>query len=139
MPLVATWCVTNEALGDYCHASFELDDESTIALFQFADDARYEAFRRPQSLSDFHHVALAGSPELQEQIRRRADAHSVRHSTIDHGYVVSLYLKDPDEHMVEVTYDTQVALDNATMIRRRAGDELERWLAGDHTANNELR
>jgi glyoxylase I family protein len=38
LPLVATWCESNEELGEFCHAFFGLEDNSAVALFQFADD-----------------------------------------------------------------------------------------------------
>ncbi len=139
LPLVATWCESSEHLGDFCHAFFGLADESSVALFQFADSGKYEALKRPDALSPYHHLALTGSAQLQDAIRARADAAGLKHYTIDHGFVVSLYLDDPDGHKVEVTYDTQIARDNAELIRNRAAAELERWLAGDHTTNNQLR
>jgi len=139
LPLAATWCESNETLGDFCHAFFGLDDHSAVALFQFADEARYQALKRPETLSPFHHLALTGTKEMQDGIRQRADAASIDHRTTDHGYCVSLYLNDPDGHIVELTYDTQDALDNADFIRDRAAPELERWLAGDRATNNDLR
>ena len=57
LPLVATWCESNEALGDFCHAFFGLDDNSAVALFQFADEEKYQMLKRPDNLSPFHHPA----------------------------------------------------------------------------------
>jgi len=139
LPLMATWRESNEAMGDFCHAFFGLEDGSAVALFQFANEAVYNACQRPESLSPFHHLALTGTKELQEQVRIRANAAGVEHRTTDHGYCVSLYLTDPDGHVVELTCDTELALENANFIRDRAGKELEDWLAGDRTTNNELR
>lgn len=139
LPLVATWCESNEALGEFCHAFFGLNDDSAVALFQFADEAKYEALKRPDDLSPFHHLALAGTRALQDEIRARADAAGIHSYTINHGYCVSLYVDDPDGHKVEITYDTDEAIDNADLIRNRASTELERWLSGDHSTNNNLR
>ncbi len=139
MPLVATWCESTPDLGEYCHAFFGLEDGGAIALFQFANEEFYEAVKRPEALSPFHHFAMNGTPQYQDEIRSRADAAGVKHRTTDHGYCTSLYLNDPDGHMVEVSYDADIAIDNADMIRERAAAELDRWLGGDHTPNNELR
>lgn len=139
LPLVATWCESNETMGDFCHAFFGLEDDSAVALFQFADDDKYQALKRPDNLSPFHHLALAGSKATQDGIRERAEAAGIEHRTTNHGYCVSLYLNDPDGHLVELTYDTAEATDNAELIRNRAAKELERWLAGDRTTNNNLR
>jgi len=139
LPLVATWSESNEGLGDFCHAFFGLEDGSAVALFQFASEEVYKACQRPENLSAFHHLALRGTKETQDEIRLRANAAGVEHRTTNHGYCVSLYLNDPDGHVVELTYDTEIALENADFIRDRADKELERWLGGDRTTNNELR
>ena len=139
LPLVATWCESNEQLGDFCHAFFGLEDDSAVALFQFADDEKYQALKRPDTLSPFHHLALTGTKELQDSIRTRADAAGINNYTTNHGYCVSLYLDDPDSHKVEITYDTEESTDNADLIRDRATSELARWLSGDHKTNNDLR
>lgn len=139
LPLVATWCESNEALGDFCHAFFGLDDNSAVALFQFADEAKYQMLKRPANLSPFHHLALTGTRAMQDEIRKRADAAGVSNYTTHHGYCVSFYLNDPDGHLIELTYDTEEAVEHADFIRDRAAKELERWLAGDRKTNNDLR
>lgn len=139
LPLVATWCESNESLGDFCHAFFGLDDNSAVALFQFADEAKYQALKRPADLSPFHHLALTGSKDLQDQIRERANAAGLENNTTNHGYCVSFYIHDPDGHLVELTYDTAEAEQHAEFIRNRASTELDRWLAGDRQTNNNLR
>lgn len=139
LPLVATWCETSKAMGDYCHVSFALQDGSEIALFQFARDDVYEKLKRPENLSAFHHLALKGTSALQDEIRAKADAAGVAHYTTDHGMCVSLYLDDPDGHKVEITFDNQQVLEQSEEVRSRAAKELQRWLAGDRTPNNEHR
>jgi len=139
MPLLATWYESNAEMGDFCHAFFGMEDGSAVALFQFADPDRYEAARRPENLSRFHHLAMNGSPEYQAAVKERADAAGLAHRTINHGYCTSLYLDDPDGHVVEVSYDNDIAVANSQFIRERAAAELERWLNGDHRTNNDLR
>lgn len=89
--------------------------------------------------SRLHHLALTGTSELQENIRIRAQTTAVPNYTTHHGYCVSLYLDDPDGHKVEITVDTQEALERSAFIQERAGAELDRWLAGDRKTNNKLR
>lgn len=139
LPLLATWCESNDSLGDFCHAFFGLGDQSAVALFQFASEDVYQKLKKPHELSAFHHLALTGTSELQENIRVRAQAAGVPNYTTDNGYCVSLYLDDPDGHKVEITVDTEDALELSQLIQERAGAELERWLAGDHKTNNILR
>lgn len=131
LPLVATWC---EQLGGepFCHAFFELEDGGCLAFFQFANEKLYEVNRKPPETSPFHHIALNGTYKMQDDIKARACERGFSASIIDHGYVRSLYLKDPDGHIIEITIDSH----DAAEIRERAKSELDRWLGGDHSTNN---
>ncbi|HTM96213.1 MAG TPA: hypothetical protein VL100_10415, partial [Croceibacterium sp.] len=59
--------------------------------------------------------------------------------TLEHGYCRSVYVVDPDGMIVEFTHDADHA-DQINAIRLKdAHSELKRWLAGDHTPNNDVR
>ena len=137
-PLAATWCESNEALGEFCHAFFGLEDHSAVAFFQFADDEKYQARRKPDALSPFHQHALAATLQIQDGVRSRADPVAVAQNTINHSYCLFLYRDDPDGLKLEITCDTQEAKDNVSLIRNHASEALTRWLAGDHKINNML-
>lgn len=141
LPLVATWCEVETVRGKertYCHTFFGLADGSALAFFQFADpeDQAEMMSNVPVSLN---HIAVAATAEEQAAIIDRLEAAGVSHRTVDHGYCVSLYVSDPDGSTVEFTVDPP---DVASINERRRADahaELARWLAGDHTPNNDLR
>ena len=58
---------------------------------------------------------------------------------LEHGYCRSVYAVDPDGMIVEFTRDAEHA-DQINAIRAKdAHSELKRWLAGDHTPNNDVR
>ena len=141
MPLVATWCEVENVRGKertYCHTFFGLADGSALAFFQFADPDD-QAELMSNVTSSLNHVAVAVTAEQQTAVVDRLNEAGVAHRTIDHGYCVSLYVSDPDGSALELTVDpTDVESINA---RRRADahSELARWLAGDHTPNNDLR
>ncbi len=137
LPLVETWCETAEE-SDFCHTFYELADGSCLAFFQFADpDTQTANTAAPSSVYD--HVALEASSEGQSAIAARAEAAAVFNMTIDHGYCTSLYLSDPDGLLIEITVDKPEALEAAPARRARARQELDRWMAGDHTDNNTFR
>jgi glyoxylase I family protein len=142
LPLVATWC---EGQGDepgsepYCHTFFELADGSCLAFFQFATPETTDAHAKLASTSPFDHIALASTPEVQGLVEARAKAAGVGVLRIDHGYCESLYLRDPDGLVVELTVDAPRALREAPQRRAEARQELTRWLAGDFRNNNGLR
>jgi catechol 2,3-dioxygenase-like lactoylglutathione lyase family enzyme len=142
LPLVATWCEGGE--GDpgsepYCHVFFELADGSCLAFFQFATPETTEAQAKLASTSPFDHVALAATSGLQERVVARAKAAGLDTLHVDHGYCRSLYLRDPDGLVVELTVDHPRALRDAPRRRAEAAAELSRWLAGDFKNNNDFR
>ena len=55
------------------------------------------------------------------------------------GEGTSLYVRDPDGLLIELTVDDPTAAAHADRHRQDAHRELERWLAGDHTSNNVYR
>ena len=138
LPLAATWCEEDEN-GAYCHTFFELADGSSLAFFQFADPAVAEAQAAMASMSVFDHVALTATAELHAAIMQRAEVAGVGTLVVDHGYCRSLYLRDPDGLIVELTVDDPRAEADAPARRASARADLARWVAGDHTPNNGLR
>ncbi len=139
LPHTATWCEKLENGESYCHAFFSLEDGGALAFFQFADSELYEANKRPESLSPFQHVAFAASESCQRAIEQRAKDRNLAVQTIEHGYCNSLYLTDPDGHMVEVTVDHSSALESLGERAQSAEVDLQRWLSGDYFVNNEVR
>ncbi len=142
LPLVATWCEQEDFGGgptSYCHTFFELADGSCLAFFQFADPEISAAQAGMASPSQFDHVALAVTADVQADIERRAGDAGVGSLVVDHGYCRSLYMRDPDGLIVELTVDDPRALREAPARRESARADLARWLAGDRTPNNALR
>ncbi|GEM_PF-166791 len=141
LPLVATWCEQENVRGrdrTYCHTFFALDDGSALAFFQFADPADVDELMNNDPTS-LNHIAVAVTADAQSAIQSRLDAAGVPHRTVDHGYCRSLYVSDPDGSAVEFTVDPP-DVDSINELRRGdAHAELARWLAGDHTPNNDLR
>ena len=140
-PLVATWCEQEQLRGKeraFCHTFFALADGSALAFFQMADDADHAELSasNPGSLN---HVALAVTADGLADVEQRLAGRSIPFRMVDHGYCRSLYVADPDGMALEFTAD---APDVADINARRLADahsELRRWLAGDHTPNNDLR
>jgi catechol 2,3-dioxygenase-like lactoylglutathione lyase family enzyme len=144
-PLVATWCEQEELFGavrTYCHCFFGLADGSALAFFQFADPKDQAEFGPELASSPFRHVALNVDKETQDELERRIVAAGIEAPqtyVLEHGYCRSLYVVDPDEMIVEFTCDAEHA-DQINAVRLKdAHSELQRWLAGDHRPNNDVR
>jgi glyoxylase I family protein len=147
LPLIATWCEADELFGEvrtYCHCFFGLQDGSALAFFQFANERDQALFGPPMPPSPFHHIALAVDAETQKAIESRIEKAGYRAPdtyVLEHGYCRSVYVKDPNAMIVELTHDSPNAVVAAVeeVRRKSAHRELARWLAGDHTSNNTYR
>jgi glyoxylase I family protein len=130
MPLVATWCESDELFGKvrtYCHTFYSMADGGALAFFQFENPEDQEQFGPKMPASPFHHIALAVDAETQAVIEKRI------------GYCRSVYVTDPNGLILEFTLDHPEA-DKISQTRRAdAHQELKRWLAGNHTSNNTYR
>jgi glyoxylase I family protein len=147
IPLAATWCECEEIRGEMitlCHVFFELADGSALAFFQFADARHEERFGPQMPRTLFHHIALNVDAKTQEDIEARLkDAGILAPDTyvLEHGFCRSLYVRDPNGMLLELTCDAPEAMREDVVRERRAKahSELARWLAGDHTPNNPYR
>lgn len=144
-PLMATYCEKDELFGKertYCHCFFELADGSALAFFQFADPEDQAEFGPEIPESPFIHIALQVDEKGQAELERRiAAAGFVEPDTyiLEHGYCRSVYVKDPNNMILEFTYDAPEAAPLDTQRRAEARSELSRWLAGNHSNNNPFR
>jgi glyoxylase I family protein len=145
VPLVATWAESDVLFGaerTYCHTFYALADGSALAFFQFADPADQELFKTSINFTPFRHIALAVDSDAQVAIKKRiADAGYTEPDTfvLDHGYCVSLYVTDPNGLLLEFSVDHPDAEQINSDRQRSARQDLNRWLAGDHTSNNLFR
>ncbi|HEY4364968.1 MAG TPA: VOC family protein [Bryobacteraceae bacterium] len=145
MPLVATWCESDELFGKertYCHCFFGLADGSALAFFQFADAEDQEQFGPKMPPSPFHHIAVNVDAETQRRVEERFKAAGSREPSfyvLEHGYCRSIYATDPNGMILELTVDNSEAADGNEQRRRTAHADLKRWLAGDHRSNNAFR
>jgi len=101
MPLVATWCETDELFGKmrtYCHTFYGMADGGALAFFQFENPEDQEEFGPKMAASPFHHIALAVNAETQAAIEERIAAAGMKPPdtyVLEHGYCRSVYVTDP--------------------------------------------
>ena len=147
LPLVATWRESDELFGavrTYCHCFFELEDGSALAFFQFVDERDQAQFGPELPASPFIHIALQVDASTQAAVAARLAAAGYREPetyVLEHGYCRSLYVKDPDGMIVELTHDAPEAVRPDVVAARResAHRTLAEWIAGNHTSNNTYR
>ena len=143
LPLTATWCEKTMLFGKeriYCHCFFSIADESALAFFQFASKEDQDEFGPELPISGFRHIALKVEKDLQQSLLQKlkdVNYPEDKYYFLEHGYCNSLYAIDPDGLIVEFCTDhPEVEKINADVLPK-AHSELKRWLAGDHTPNNE--
>ena len=145
IPLAATWCETDFLFGKdrtYCHVFFEIGDGSALAFFQFADAEDQAQFGPDIPATPFMHIALNVDKETQAELEARIEKAGLQPPktfTLEHGYCRSVYVEDPNGMIVEFTCDDPRAAIGEEERRANAHAELQRWLAGDHTSNNDFR
>ncbi len=145
LPLVATWSETDELFGAervYCHTFFGLADGSALAFFQFANPEDQELFGPTMPQTPFSHIALKVDNDTQHEVAERlSDAGYTDPDTfvLEHGYCRSLYVRDPNGLLVELTADHPEADAISATRASSAHADLVKWLDGDHTSNNTYR
>lgn len=110
------------------HTFFQLGDGSFMAFFE-APEMHFE-FKRQH---DFDlHIALEVAPDtlLAMQAKAREQGIEMR-GVADHGFIDSIYLRDPDGYVVELCARRPGA---QAMDIARAREVLQRWQAGKAVA-----
>jgi glyoxylase I family protein len=132
LPL-AVMNIEREFLGDEWvdlgHAVYELGDGSALAFFSFADLDKQAAWKAKQR-SLFIHISLLVERSTQNEIERRLTDVGLRPFTLRHGFCTSLYVKDPNDLMLEFTVDHEDASD----IAREMAASVCQWLEGERKA-----
>lgn len=155
VPLMAMWSEENEVGGDddpeqaampeewgitkpgthFCHTFYELADGGAIAFFQFDGENK----NLIGQTNIYSHIALETDQAGQDAIHQRLLDAGVAHIVIHHGYVTSLYVTSPDGLLFEVCVDPEYVDDIRRVRSAAAHSDLQRWLSGDHTTNNQWR
>lgn len=103
LPLVHAFILTASKTGrpvQALHSFFALGDGSCLAFFE-VPDMPFEF----KAQHDFDlHLALQVAPEALLPMKARAEAAGVEvRGVSDHGFIRSIYLRDPDGYVVELT------------------------------------
>ena len=113
--------------SDYMHLFFELGDGNFIAFFDEPETATQEHFLRKHSF-DVHIALEAESVEalLAWQSRINAMGKTCL-GPVDHGFVKSVYMYDPNGIQVEITCKTDRHDEIMTADGASAHEQLRRW------------
>jgi catechol 2,3-dioxygenase-like lactoylglutathione lyase family enzyme len=123
---------TGRKTAGVLHTFYRLDDGSYLAFFE-APDMPFEF--RPQHDFDLH-IALEVSPDDLQAMFAKGKAQGIETRGIsDHGMVHSIYFRDPNGYVIELTAKTpshDAEMDPATNGARQ---KLDKWQATKRSAN----
>ncbi len=109
---------------DVLHSFYRMDDGSCLAFFE-APDRPFEF--KPQHDYDLH-IALEVEKESLQRMLEKGKAAGVEvRGVADHGFIRSIYFRDPNGYVIELTAkhgDHERAMDPAANGARR---ELDSW------------
>jgi len=106
------------------HTFFRMGDGSFLAFFD-VPDTPFEF----KAQHDFDlHIALEVEPAHLEAMldKGKAEGREVR-GPVDHGFIRSIYFRDPNGYVIELTTPTGAQSEMIDPARSRAHDILARW------------
>jgi catechol 2,3-dioxygenase-like lactoylglutathione lyase family enzyme len=134
LPLCHTLEIKESKSGrktDTLHTFYRLDDGSCLAFFE-APDMPFEF--KPQHDYDLH-IALEVEPQVLEPMMAKGKAAGIETRGVsDHGFIHSIYFRDPNGYVIELTAKVpgrENAMDPTTNAAR---EKLERWQAAKKRA-----
>ena len=127
LPLAGTLWIKETKTGrntDALHTFYEMDNGSYLAFFEAPD--------RPFAFKDQHdydlHIALEVEHEvlLKMMAKGKAEGREVR-GISDHGFIDSIYFRDPNGYVIELTAKVPGRESDMDPTTNRARDILNRW------------
>jgi len=106
------------------HSFYRLGDGSFLAFFEVPD--------RPFEFKAQHdfdlHIALEVDAATQAEMFARGKAAGIEtRGVADHGFIRSIYFRDPNGYVIELAAPTDAAADYAIEAETKAHDRLEQW------------
>ncbi len=108
------------------HSFYRLGDGSYLAFFE-----------DPQTPFDFKeqrdydlHIALEVDAETRQRLFDKGYSAGMEvRGVADHGFIHSIYFRDPNGYVIELATPTETAVDYAIEAEKKAHDSLAQWQA----------
>jgi catechol 2,3-dioxygenase-like lactoylglutathione lyase family enzyme len=129
LPLAGTLAITETKTGRktaVLHTFYRMDDGSFLAFFE-APDAPFEF----KAQHDFDlHIALEVDESALSAMRAKGRACGIEtRGVIDHGFIHSIYFRDPNGYVVELTAKTGRHAQEMDPATNGARAKLDAWQA----------
>ena len=129
LPLAATLEIGTTKTGRACqhlHTFYELDDGSYLAFFE-APDMPFEF--KPQHDFDLHIALEVDEAALHQMLAKGRAAGIETRGVSDHGFIHSIYFRDPNGYVIELTCKRPGHDEAMDPARNRAAAILDEWQA----------
>jgi catechol 2,3-dioxygenase-like lactoylglutathione lyase family enzyme len=133
LPLVQSLRIRESKSGrrtDTLHTFYRMDDGSCLAFFE-APDMPFEF--KPQHDYDLHIALEVGRGELEAMLEKGQRAGIETRGISDHGFIDSIYFRDPNGYVIELTAkreNHERAMDPSANQARRILHDWQRDKAG---------
>jgi glyoxylase I family protein len=117
----------------YLHCFFEMGDGGMIAFF--LTPHRDKAPLLPQDGFDHHFAVKVASFDQLLEIKKRADARNYPTCGMNHNICYSLYMRDPNQMLVEIVADPDNELEINEGAAATAKQHFLAWKNGDYSTN----
>jgi catechol 2,3-dioxygenase-like lactoylglutathione lyase family enzyme len=127
LPLADAFEITETKTGretSVLHSFYRLGDGSYLAFFE-APDHPFEF--KVQHDYDLH-IALEVDPQTQHELFEKGKAAGIEtRGVADHGFIHSIYFRDPNGYVIELAARTETAASYAVQAEKNAHGALARW------------
>ena len=106
------------------HMFFEMQDGSSLAFFE----APLQAFSFKKQHDFDLHIALKVTPEKLQEMHARGKAAGIEtRGPVDHGFIHSIYFRDPNGYVIELSAPVADAERTAETLGPKARRVLDEW------------
>jgi len=128
LPLVHAFEINETKTGrktSVLHTFYKMDDDSYLAFF--------EAPNQPFNFINQHdfdlHIALEVTPSVLTEMHEKGKRNNIETRGIsDHGFISSIYFRDPNGYVIELTAKNTDKTDNKDAFKQNPHKILEDWM-----------
>jgi len=128
LPLVHAFEINETKTGrktSVLHTFYKMDDDSHLAFF--------EAPNQPFNFINQHdfdlHIALEVTPSVLTEMHEKGKRNNIETRGIsDHGFISSIYFRDPNGYVIELTAKNTDKTDNKDAFKQNPHKILEDWM-----------
>lgn len=135
LPLADAFTISESKTGrqtNALHSFYQLGDGSYLAFFEVPDT--------PFDFIEQHdydlHIALEADAQTRQRLFDKGhDAGMDVRGVADHGFIHSIYFRDPNGYVIELATPTDTAAEYAIEAEKNAHDSLASWQASKMNAS----